>query len=127
MKKPLTLAITSTVVALYAPTILAEVSDKIPSLARLWVLGAGTAIVGFLTARYTRWWWLMPIAFAVLLLFGAWDMFADEHLADAIRHEQGANYEPVAWLLAVLPLAATLLGYVARRRNARRGNGTHDA
>jgi hypothetical protein len=127
MKKPLVLAIASTFVVLYAPSIFAEVSDKIPSFARLWVEGAGAAIVGFLAARYTRWLWLIPIAFAALLLLGAWDMFADKHLAEAIRHEQGTNYEFVAWLAAVLPIAATLLGYLARRRYARRGRALHDA
>jgi hypothetical protein len=127
MKKPLVLAIASTLVALYAPAIFAEVSDKIPSFARLWVQGAGAAIFGFLAARFTRWWWLIPIALAALFLFGAWDMFADKHLAEAIRHEQGTNYELVAWLSAVLPIAATLLGYLARRRHTRRGRAIHDA
>jgi hypothetical protein len=127
MKKPLVLTIASTLVALYAPAIFAEVSDKIPSFARLWIEGAGAAIVGFLAARFTRWWWLVPIAFAALLLFGAWDMFTDKHLAEAIRHEQGANYEFVVWLSAVLPIAATLLGYLARRRHVQRGSAIHDA
>ena len=127
MKKPLVLAIASTLIALYAPTIFAEVSDKIPSFARLWIQGAGAAIVGFLAARFTRWGWLVPIAFSALLLFSAWDMFADKHLAEAIRREQGANYELVAWISAALPLAATLLGYLARRRQVQRGRAIHDA
>jgi hypothetical protein len=127
MKKPLVLAIASTLVALYAPAILAEVSDKIPSFTRLWIQGASAAIVGFLVARFTRWWWLVPIAFAALLLFGAWDMFADKHLAEAIRHEQGPNYELAAWISAALPIAATLLGYLARRRHVHRGRAIHDA
>jgi hypothetical protein len=127
MKKLLPLAIASTLAALYAPAIFAEVSDKIPSFARLWVEGAGAAIVGFLAARFTRWWWLVPIAFSALLIFSAWDMFADKHLAEAIRNEQGTNYEFVAWLSAVLPIAAILLGYLARRRHARDGRAIHDA
>jgi hypothetical protein len=127
MKKPLVIAFASTLVALYAPAIVAEVSDKIPSFARLWIQGAGAAIVGLLAARYTRWWWLVPIAFAALLLFGTWDMFADKHLAEAIRHEQGANYELVAWISAAFPIAATLVGYLVRRRHVQRGRAIHDA
>ena len=126
MKKLLPLAIASSLAALYAPAIFAEVSDKIPSFAGLWVEGAGAAIVGFLAARFTRWWWLVPIAFSALLIFSAWDMFADKHLAEAIRTEHGHKYEIVAWLSAVLPIAAILLGYLARRRHTLDGRAIHD-
>jgi hypothetical protein len=127
MQKRLVLAIVSVAFALFASAGVAEVSDKIPSLPRLWVQGTGAAVVGFLAARFTRWWWLIPIAFAGLLVFGAWDMFSDAHLAEAIRREQGDYYELSAWLSATLPLAATFLGYLLRRIHLRQRDVTHDA
>jgi hypothetical protein len=112
---------------LFAPAGFAEVSDKIPSVTRLWIEGAGAAVAGFLAARFTRWWWLIPISFAGLLAFGAWDMFSDAHLAEAIRREQGSYYELSLWLTAALPIAATLLGFLLRRTHARQRGVMHDA
>jgi hypothetical protein len=54
MKKALTLVAGSIAFVLFAPIACAEVSDKIPSLSRLWLQGAALAILGYLTGRFTH-------------------------------------------------------------------------
>jgi len=80
----------------------AEVSDKIPSLVRLWIEGLALAVLAVFLVRRRLWLGLIPVALSAILLFDTWDMFRDPSVAEAVRSEQGASYIVSAWVAPAL-------------------------
>ena len=101
----------------------AEVSDKIASIPVIWVQGAIIgAIVSF--AAWFRWWLAFPaVLFALFLVFGMLDLWADPYMREAILHEHGSVYfVTLASEIALIVIGAAFgawFGYARNRRGDR--------
>ncbi|MBU7579235.1 MAG: hypothetical protein KAF27_02015 [Porphyrobacter sp.] len=80
------------VLALSASPALAEVSDKIPSLADLWMWAGGFILAALMLALWRALVGLVVVPFAALRAWGGHAMVSDAHLGPAILQEQGEAY-----------------------------------
>ena len=118
--------------ALSASPALAEVSDKIPSLANLWLWAAGFTLAALLLA------WRRPVAGLAVVPFAAFwawsghEMLSDPWVGPAILREQGRAYvQAVYWSAAAgvtgpLLVAALALWLRLRKAAAMTVQGRHD-
>ena len=88
----------------------AEVSDKMPTIAELWIQGAIIGAALFFAARWKVWLAVISLTVAVLLAYGAYDLVNDPYIGPAIRAEQGARYVAAAYGSGIIPVGAVILG-----------------
>jgi hypothetical protein len=84
--------ILSLVVMFFPAPAFAEVSDKMPSITRIWVQGAIVGGIGFLLARYRIW---AGLIFGLVTLFfcsSTYGLITDPYVGPAIIAEQGKSY-----------------------------------
>jgi hypothetical protein len=94
--------------------ILAEVSDKMMSLPVLVAWNVVLILLALALAKKSRWFVLLPFAFALVLAAGAIEELRDPYVGPAVIHELGYGY--VA--LSVLPLLAIAAVSARRKKNA---------
>lgn len=108
------------VMAISGSPALAEVSDKIPTLAGLWGWATGFTLAALLLALWRPAAGLLVLPLAVLWAWGGHDMVSDAHVGPAILAEQGEAYvRAVYWsgLAGVVgPLLAVLAAVLWRAR-----------
>lgn len=99
--------------------VFAEVSDKMPSIAQLWLQGGLLAALMFGFGRLRVWTAVIAIVLACFLAIGSYDMVNDEHVGRAIRAEQGSPYVAAAYGSASLCLFAAAAAAISAVRSRR--------
>lgn len=99
---------------------LAEVADKVAAPSAFWFEGVALACLVLLLARRSIWLCLIPLAIAVFLWSGVWDMYQDAHFGPALRAEVGSSYLIHASLAHSLPGVALLWAFASRALRHRR-------
>lgn len=104
--------------------VLAEVSDKIPSVAFFWCFHVAAAVVmvvlTLLSQRRAVLVLLLPLAIAWAVFFAHDALAADDPLRDAVVAEMGAGYNVQQAVAALTPLIG-VVAVVRRRRRVRHG------
>jgi len=103
---------------------LAEVGDKIPSLAALWGWAAGFTLAALLLALWRPAAGLVVLPLAVLWVWGGHDMVSDAHLGPAILQEQGEAYVRAVYWSGIAGLIGPLLAVLAVALWRGRGRAT---
>jgi hypothetical protein len=97
--------------------ILAEIVDKEPTLATLWLVASVLSVASFLACRSRRW----PALIAVpLIAVWAFALISELHSADvgpAIVHELGRSYVIQSYIAAFVPLLFVLFSLSRNRTN----------
>ena len=85
--------------------LLAEVSDKLPSIPMLWILGLILAAVTCGACMASRWWFVPSILVAIFILWTSWADLAPGHWhGAAVIREIGHDYRWQAFAAGLLPL-----------------------
>jgi hypothetical protein len=96
-------------------TVMAEVSDKEPTLFCVWGLGATVAIVCCMASCFRR--WLVPLV-AAFPFFWFIGFFMEIHSVDiypALYDEQGISYYVQSYLSFALFLSGVVFGLILNR------------
>ncbi|MDR2208134.1 MAG: hypothetical protein LBE22_04085 [Azoarcus sp.] len=100
-----------------APAIaFAEVSDKVPTLCSVWIIGVSAALVCFAASYFLRWYGMIVAVFPLALF--AIDLI-DLHFSDvgrALYIEQGATYFIQSYLAAFLVLIGAVVGLFLNKK-----------
>ena len=105
---------------MFPSAVWAEVMDKEPTLARVWVVGSAAAVLGFFGWRRHP---TFGVAASVLAAIPAWALhqeLADPHVGPAILREAGLSYVIQAYGVMLLCVALHVAGAVARIQAQRR-------
>ena len=95
------------IVSLPVQPLFAEISDKMPTVGRLWLLGIIGAALVFGMFRVSRWTLLVTIPLSGIWLWCVRREFqADEYLRSAVATELGSSYLSHVSVTAALPLVA---------------------
>ena len=86
------IVILSLAVMLFPASAFAEVSDKMPSITRIWIEGAIVGVIGFFLARYRIWAGLIFGLVTFFFCIGTYDLTSDPYVGPAIIAEQGKPY-----------------------------------
>ncbi|RAP57078.1 hypothetical protein [Oleiagrimonas sp. MCCC 1A03011] len=101
----------------------AEVSDKMATIPEVLVQGAVAAAIAFAVSRFR--WWLVFIAasWALLLAVGAYGLWEEKHMREAVLHEQGIKYFVALSAEFGCVVASGVLGAFLNRRARRAQQG----
>lgn len=89
--------------------LLAEISDKVPSVTAIWAMGLGTAAVCVLVCYRLKWGWVVSAALAMPLIGWYWQEFVADHaMYRAVLSEKGRAYIIQAAISSLLPVLATV-------------------
>ena len=100
---------------------LAEISDKMPTIVDLWVLMGSISMLFAIVAILHRWlaFLLFPLAL-MLSIFLAWEAyqitFYEDAFSEAIWHELGGGWVANAMLVSLLPTLTVLIVIGARKK-----------
>ena len=97
--------------------VLAEISDKEPTITGLWCIAAFLCVGGFFLCR-----WRSSAGVGVLALAAlwAWGMFSEIHspnVGPAILEELGRDYVTQAYVAALIPFVVVPIGFWRRRHD----------
>lgn len=95
----------------------AEVSDKVPSIARLWIQGLIVGIAGFFAARYRIWVGLVICLISFFICVATYEVLSDPFVGPAIRLEQGNAYVISVYGSIFLILAPLLAGFILKYKS----------
>ena len=98
--------------------LLAEISDKEPSVLKLWLVAAVLSAASLLLGLWRRWLALIPAAFAVIWAVVVWSEVHDAIMSKAIQEELGTTYIAQAYVAILLPLAFIVLALFRNRVKA---------
>lgn len=90
----------------------AEVSDKMPSITRLWGEGFIVALFGYLSARYRIWTGILFGLFSLFFCFGTYSLLSDPYVGPAIIAEQGNPYLFTVYGSIILMLTSLVAGFL---------------
>ncbi len=89
--------------------ILAEISDKMPGMFIVWIVGCILAVVAVGCCRVSKWLYLLMIPVASWLAYAGWhDNVADRYFHDAIVTELGKGCLIQSISASFVPLVALL-------------------
>jgi len=111
--------ILSFVVMFFPASVLAEVSDKMPSITRIWVQGAIVGGIGLVLAYYRMWAGLIFGIVTAFFCIGTYDLISDPYVGPAIIAEQGKPYLFAVYGSIVLMSAPLITGLYIRCRQRR--------
>ena len=97
--------------------ILAEVSDKEPTVAVIWCVAALVAFAGFSLCRWRRLAAIFVLPFVAVWAFGITSEVRDPFVGPAILHELGRGYVVQAYLAALIPFVFVTIGFWRRRHD----------
>jgi hypothetical protein len=92
----------------------AEVSDKVPSISNLWIMGFSLGIIGFFLSRYRIWAGILIGLVSIFFCLAYYDVISDPFVGPAIRNEQGNLYIFSVYGSIVLMLSPLFTGFVIR-------------
>ena len=90
----------------------AEVSDKVPSITRLWFVASILGILGFFSARYRIWPGILIGLISIFFCFAHYSVISDPFVGSAIRNEQGNAYVISVYGSILLMLAPLIAGFL---------------
>ena len=98
--------------------ILAEVSDKVPTVGSIWIVAAVISAACLFASAWRR-----LTALAALPIIALWAVIItseirDPYVGPAIVSELGRGYVTQAYIAAVVPLVSVAIGFLIRRHNA---------
>jgi UDP-N-acetylmuramyl pentapeptide phosphotransferase/UDP-N-acetylglucosamine-1-phosphate transferase len=98
--------------------ILAEVSDKVPTIGGIWIVTAVISAACLFASAWRR-----RAALAVLPIIALWGVIItsevrDPYVGPAIVSELGRGYVTQAYVAAVVPLVFVAIGFLRQRHNA---------
>ena len=70
----------------------AEVSDKVPSITRLWCSGLLSGLIGCFAIRKRIWVGLVVAVISLFIAFVHYSVLSDPHVGQAVIQEQGKMY-----------------------------------
>jgi hypothetical protein len=97
----------------------AEVSDKMPSISRIWVEGMIIGFVGFFLARFRIWTGAIFFIFTLFFCIGTYGLISDPFVGKAIIAEQGVPYIVAVCGSIILMVAPLLIGLFLRHKKAK--------
>ena len=92
----------------------AEVSDKVPSITRLWFLGSIPGISGFFSARYRIWAGIIIGLISFLFCISHYGVISDPFVGPDIRNEQGNPYVFSVYGSIALMLIPLIAGFLLK-------------
>jgi hypothetical protein len=110
-------------VILFPTWAFAEVSDKMPSVARIWIQGGIVGAVGFFIARYRLWAGLVFGLVTIFFCIGTYGLISDPFVGPAIKAEQGNPYLFAVYGSIILVSVPLIAGLYARRKESRKRHG----
>ena len=98
--------------------ILAEVSDKVPTIGSIWIVTAVISVACLFASAWRR-----RAVLAVLPIIALWAVIItsevrDPYVEPAIGSELGRGYVTQTYVAAVVPLVFAAIGLMRRRHNA---------
>jgi hypothetical protein len=96
--------------------VVAEVMDKEPTLASLWVAAVFCSAIGFALVRFRPWLLIAAVAVAAWLALRILPEIYDPFVGPAIRAEAGLKYVVQAQIASMLPFVVSPLALLFRRR-----------
>jgi hypothetical protein len=108
--------ILSLAVIFFPASAFAEVSDKMPSITRIWVQGAIVGGIGFLLACYRIWAGLIFGLVTVFFCIGTYDLISDPYVGPAIIAEQGKPYLFAVYGSIIMMSVSLIIGLYIRFR-----------
>ena len=103
------------VLLLISSPVFAEVSDKIPTMSRLWTQGmiAGGVL---LLLTWWSWWFSIPgVLVAIFSGLSSYATFSDPHMGPAIINEQGTTYIISSYGSSAVILIGVIVGIILNR------------
>ena len=90
----------------------AEVSDKVPSILGLWVVGVGVGFLGFFSAKYRIWAGAIVGVVSIFLCISHYRVISDPFVGPAIVKEQGNLYILSIYGSMVMLIAPLIAGFL---------------
>lgn len=84
--------VVASILFLFPVTAYAEVSDKVPSILRLWGTGILLGVIGFLAIQYRKWAGAIVAVVAIFFCYIHHGIIVDEFVGPAVIKEQGSKY-----------------------------------
>lgn len=97
--------------------ILAEISDKEPSLLTVWLVAALFSVASFAICRFRRWTALIAIPLIGVWAIGLFSELRSPDVGPAIIQELGRSYVIQSYIAALIPLLFVLFGVLSHRTN----------
>ena len=94
----------------------AEVSDKVPSITRLWGSGLLLGLIGYFVIRKRIWAGLVVAVISLFIAFVHYSVLSDPHVGQAVIREQGKAYAFSVYgsiFIMVIPL---ILGFIMSKK-----------
>ncbi len=95
--------------------ILAEVSDKVPTVGGIWFFAAVVSMACFLASAWRRRTALVALPLIALWAFIVTSEVRDPYVGPAIVGELGRSYVMQAYIAAVVPVVFLAIGLLRRR------------
>ncbi|MFT3734522.1 MAG: hypothetical protein QM776_05815 [Rhodocyclaceae bacterium] len=103
---------------------LAEVSDKAPSVAKLWLMPiALCALAVFIGRARKRWAIILLTVICLALAYSTYDLVSDPYVGPALLAEQGTMYIGSAYCGAIVSLTGCLIGALLAFRGRGKTSG----
>ena len=97
-------------------TVLAEVSDKIPSIPNIYISAICVGLAAF-SLSWFRWWFVfLGLAAGVFFAIGAISLWQEIGMREALISEQGNKYFVALGLEPVIVILGAILGFMLARR-----------
>jgi hypothetical protein len=98
--------------------ILAEVSDKVPTIGGIWLFAAVISLVCLFASAWRRRAVLVALPLIALWAFIITSEVRDPYVGPAIVSELGRGYVTQAYIAAIVPVAFLAIGLLRRRTHA---------
>ena len=95
----------------------AEVSDKVPSITRLWLVGVIFGSLGYFSARYRIWAGIIIGLIAIFFCVAHYGVISDPFVGPDIRNEQGNPYVLSVYGSIALMLVPLIIGFLHKHLN----------
>jgi hypothetical protein len=97
---------------------LAEVSDKVPTIAGIWLFAAVISLLCLFASAWRRRAALVALPLIALWAFIITSEVRDPYVGPAIVAELGRGYVTQAYIAAIAPVIFVVIGLLRRRTNA---------
>jgi hypothetical protein len=94
----------------------AEVSDKVPSIARVWLTGIFLGTIGFAAATYRKWAAIVAGIISLTFCYVHFSVISDPFVGKAIVKEQGSKYVLSVYGSITAMLLPVLVGFFLRKK-----------